>query len=79
MSKRVLIILAVGFISIIAAFFLYKHECTQETENLEEDFEEEKPVRKTKKVKQDDIIQEEKPGQPEPGATGTEAGSEPNE
>jgi len=74
MSKRVLIILAVGLLAIVGAFFLHKHEVSQEYElpELETEPEAEKKVtRKNKKV--DEPIKEET----ETGtATATEPGTE---
>jgi len=60
MSKRVLIILAFGLLAIVGAFFLHKHEVSQEYElpELETEPEAEKKVtRKNKKV--DEPIKEE--------------------
>jgi len=73
MSKRVLIILAVGFIAIAAAFFLYKHELSQDNfADLEPEEIEEKPKRKTKKVENEPIKEETETGT----APGTETGTE---
>lgn len=43
MSKKVLILLATGFIAILAAMFLLKYELTKIEEEPEEDIEEEEP------------------------------------
>jgi len=74
MSKRVLIILAVGLLAIVAAFFLHKHEVSQQFElpELETEPEAEKKVNR-KKSKVDEPIKEETA----PGTdTGTETGTE---
>lgn len=72
MSKRVLIILAVGFIAIIAAFFLYRHECNQAAEiyDLEPEPEQE-PEPKPKRNKKT-VTDEPKEETAEPAGTGTD-------
>lgn len=71
MSKRVLIILAVGFVAIIAAFFLMKHELSQDLfiDDSQPDEPEPKKPRKSKKVTNEDQGQTE--------AAGTDTGTEP--
>lgn len=70
MSKRVLIILAVGFIAIIAAFFLMKHELDSVGLEYIEETEPEPKVKQSKKAKNEPI----KETEPETGTT-TEPGT----
>lgn len=81
MSKRVLIILAVGFVAIIAAFFLMKHELSQDLfiEDPQPEDQEPKKPRKTKKVT-DENQGETDAATTEPGtATGTDTNAGTNE
>jgi len=68
MSKRTMILLAISFICVIAAFFLQKHELTEpeseeDTEPIEEPIEDEENATQAANV------------QKEATATGSEAGS----
>lgn len=59
MSKRVLIILAVGIVAILAAFFLHRHECNQEIETITlDDVEPEPKPRRNKKTVTDEPKEE---------------------